>query len=47
MDRVTLDELPRLYEAYKAEGWNGVYKFVAQKRGISHLSWRELRDNKV
>jgi len=35
------DELPKLFEIYKEKQWDGVYKFVADKRGIPDLHWRD------
>lgn len=40
-ESVTYSELPTLYECYKAKGWAGVHEFVANKRGISPLYWRD------
>ncbi len=40
-ESVTYDELPKLFEMYKEKQWNGVSKFVADKRGIPDLSWRD------
>lgn len=41
VESVTYDELPKLFEIYKEKQWNGVSKFVADKRGIPDLSWRD------
>jgi hypothetical protein len=35
------DELPKLFEIYKEKQWDGVYQFVADKRGIPDLHWRD------
>ncbi len=39
-ESVTYDELPKLFEMYKEKQWNGVSKFVADKRGIPNIYWK-------
>jgi hypothetical protein len=38
---VTYDELPKLYDLYKERKYNGVAQFVADKRGIPNIYWRD------
>ena len=40
-ESVTYNELPKLYELYKQKQWDGVSQFVADKRGIPDLHWRD------
>ena len=38
---VTYSELPKLYELYKEKKDDGVAQFVADKRGIPNIHWRD------
>ena len=38
---VTYDELPKLYEMYKEKKYDGVSQFVADKRGIPNIYWKD------
>ena len=38
---VTYDELPKLYDLYKERKYDGVAQFVADKRGIPNIYWRD------
>ena len=38
---VTYIELPKLYELYKERKYDGVSQFVADKRGIPNIYWRD------
>ena len=40
-ESVTYDELPKLYELYKQRQYDGVAQFVADKRGIPNIYWRD------
>lgn len=40
-EEVTYDELPKLYELYKERKHDGVSQFVADKRGIPNIYWRD------
>jgi hypothetical protein len=40
-ESVAYDELPKLYELYKEKQWDGVSQFVADKRGISNIYWKD------
>jgi alpha-glucosidase (family GH31 glycosyl hydrolase) len=40
-ESVTYDELPKLFEMFKEKRWDGVSQFVADKRGIPDLHWRD------
>ena len=40
-ESVTYDELPKLYELYKEKQWDGVSQFVADKRGIPNIYWKD------
>ena len=40
-EEVTYSELPKLYEMYKSRKYDGVSQFVADKRGIPDLHWRD------
>jgi hypothetical protein len=40
-EEVTYDELPKLYELYKERKHDGVAQFVADKRGIPNIYWRD------
>jgi hypothetical protein len=40
-ENVTYDELPKLFDMYKEKQWNGVSQFVADKRGIPNIYWRD------
>ena len=40
-ESVTYDELPKLYELYKQRQYDGVSQFVADKRGIPNIYWRD------
>jgi len=40
-ESITYNELPKLYELYKEKQWDGVSQFVADKRGIPDLHWRD------
>ena len=42
---VTYDELPKLYEMYKEKKYDGVSQFVADKRGIPNIYWRDKDSN--
>ena len=38
---VTYSELPKLYEMYKERKYDGVSQFVADKRGIPNIYWKD------
>ena len=40
-EEVTYDELPKLYELYKEKKHDGVSQFVADKRGIPNIYWKD------
>ena len=40
-EAVTCDELPKLYEMYKERKYDGVSQFVADKRGIPNIYWKD------
>ena len=40
-ESVTYDELPKLYELYKQRQYDGVSQFVADKRGIPNIYWKD------
>ena len=41
-EEVPYDELPNLYDLYKSRKYDGVSQFVADKRGISNIHWRDV-----
>ena len=40
-EAVTYHELPKLYELYKERKHDGVAQFVADKRGIPNIYWKD------
>ena len=40
-ESVTYDELPKLYDLYKSRKYDGVSQFVADKRGIPNIYWKD------
>ena len=44
-EAVTYDELPKLYEMYKERKYDGVSQFVADKRGIPNIYWKDEGSN--
>ena len=40
-EAVTYDELPKLYEMYKERTYDGVSQFVADKRCIPNIYWKD------
>ena len=40
-ESITYNELPKLYELYKEKQWDGVSQFVADKRGIPNIYWKD------
>ena len=40
-ESVTYEELPKLYELYKERKHDGVSQFVADKRGIPNIYWKD------
>ncbi len=40
-EEVTYDELPKLYDLYKERKYDGVSQFVADKRGIPNIYWKD------
>ena len=38
---VTYSELPKLYEMYKSQKYDGISQFVADKRGIPNICWKD------
>jgi hypothetical protein len=40
-EAVTYDVLPKLYEMYKERKYDGVSQFVADKRGIPNIYWKD------
>jgi len=44
-EAVTYDELPKLYEMYKEKKYDGVSQFVADKRGIPNVYWKDEGSN--
>jgi len=40
-EEVTYNELPKLYDMYKAQKYDGVSQFVADKRGIPNICWQD------
>ena len=40
-ESVTYDELPKLYDLYKSRKYDGVSQFVADKRGIPAICWKD------
>jgi hypothetical protein len=41
-EEVSYDELPKLYDLYKSRKYDGVSQFVADKRGIPNIHWRDV-----
>lgn len=39
-ESVTYDELPKIYDMYINQKYDGVCQFVADKRGVSNIHWR-------
>lgn len=39
-ENITYDELPELYELVRSKKFDGVSEFVANRRGIPNVSWR-------
>ena len=45
-EEVSYDEIPKLFDLYNQKGYDGVSEFVALKRGIANISWRDkLKDS--
>jgi hypothetical protein len=44
-ESITLSELPTLFELYMSKKWDGVLEFIANKRKIPCISWREKFKN--
>ena len=40
-ESVTYDELPKLFEMHKEKKYDGVSQFVADKRGIPNIYWKD------
>jgi hypothetical protein len=40
-ESITYSELPKLYEMYKEKKHDGVSQFVADKRGIPNIYWKD------
>lgn len=34
-------DIPKLFDLYRKDGYNGVAQYVADKRGITNKSWKE------
>ena len=41
-ESITYNELPKLYDLYKEKKYDGVSQFVADKRGIPNVYWRDV-----
>ena len=44
-ESVTYDEIPKLFKMYKEKKQDGVAQFVADKRGIPNIYWKEKDSN--
>lgn len=42
---VTCNELPKLYDMYTSRKYDGVSQFVADKRGIPNISWKDANND--
>jgi hypothetical protein len=40
-ESITYSELPKLYDLYKSRKYDGVSQFVADKRGIPNICWKD------
>ena len=40
-ENLPTNEIPKLFEMYRKDGYNGVAQYVADKRGIPNKRWRE------
>jgi hypothetical protein len=40
-ESVTYDEFPKLFEMHKEKKYDGVSQFVADKRGIPNIYWKD------
>lgn len=40
-ERISEEDIPKLFDLYKEKGYDGVYEFVADKRKIENKHWRE------
>ncbi len=40
-ESISYNELPKLYELYKEKQWDGASQFVADKRGIPNIYWKD------
>lgn len=40
-ESITYNELPKLYDLYKEKKYDGISQFVADKRGIPNVYWRD------
>ena len=39
---LSYDEVPKLYELYKAKQWTGIFEFIAEKRGLPNADgWKK------
>lgn len=36
-----LEDIPKLFDMYRKDGYNGVTQYVADKRGIPNKRWRD------
>jgi hypothetical protein len=39
---LTYDDIPKLFDMYRKDGYDGVYQYVADKRNIPNKHWREV-----
>lgn len=40
-ENIPTNEIPKLFEMYRKDGYNGVAQYVADKRGIPNKRWRD------
>jgi hypothetical protein len=37
-------DIPKLFDMYRKDGYNGVYQYVADKRGVPNKHWRDKHE---
>ena len=43
-EELPFKDIPKLFEMYRKDGYNGVYQYVADKRGVPNKHWKDKHE---
>ncbi len=44
-EKFPMNDIPKIYELYKEKQYNGILEYVAEKRKIENISWKDKLKN--